>query len=718
VRIDAPFNLRATWRPSTGARFEGNAALDIRQPTNLTLGPLTLLTLYLRAGFAGGGQIPIELSGGMNLTLGPLVVTVDRMGLVATLTFTDGDGNLGALDFDIGFKPPTGIGLLVDASVIKGGGFLNIDPGPPERYAGALSLKLTNFAGVAFGMFERTPSGRIAFVMVLGIRFFPGFQLGFGFALTGVGGMIGLNRRADVDALRERLVSGGSSNVLFCEDPISNAPTLLGDLAAIFPAADGIFVLGPTFQIGWLVFVRFDLGIIIELPGPSKIVLIGSARFQIGGEAGLPALVQIRLDILGVIDIPKKMVSFDAALVNSTIMQIFHLTGTAAFRLSAGDRPYVLLTIGGFHPAFNPEPAVVPPQSRIALTYDTGGSTSLWVRLEAYLAITTNTFQVGASLEAGIEAGSINANGFLSFDALIQFVPFHFTIDFSAGFRVRYKSHTLAGVKFNGTLTGPGPITLSGKFCIEILFFDICFSHTFVLGDPVDAVLNLINSLVQELAPELDRPANLTAAGAEDREVAITPTPAASKTTVIPQGQLAWTQKRTPLNLAVDRLEGTPLSQSQAVIVESSIGQGASSEWFSPGTYMNLSQSEVMNQPAFQRLDAGIRLGFGSKVSALVNHTVDFETIRLPEENQYFLDIGIVPAVLLDAIAERRAPGQIFAAAPVMAVSDETWTVTSANGALVADGLSPADAHQRARRSGASALPAMDAQATIDLGGI
>jgi hypothetical protein len=718
LRVDAPFDMRFTWSPSDGAHFEGSVALDIRQPVSLTLGPLNVQTIYVKAGIDASGQIPIELSGAMNLALGPLIASVDRLGLTATLSFPEGDGNLGPLNLEIGFKPPTGIGLQVDASVITGGGFLSIDPGPPERYAGALALKLTNFAVVAFGMFERTPSGKIAFVMVLGIRFFPGLQIGFGFAITGIGGMVGLNRRADVDALRSRLVSGGASNVLFCEDPISNAPTLFGDLAAIFPVAAGIFIVGPTLQIGWLVFVRFDLGIIIELPGPSKIVILGSARFQVGGQAGSPAVVQIRLDILGIIDFARKLVSFDAALVDSKLLQIFTLTGTAAFRLSTGDSPYVLLTIGGFHPSFNPEPAVVPQQTRVGMTYDTGGSTRLWVRLETYLAITTNTFQLGASLEAGVEIGPMNANGYLKFDALIQFTPFYFDVQFSAGFRVRYKSHTLAGITFNGSLTGPGPIVLSGKLCIEILFFDICFSATFTLGESAASSLEAISSLVIALEPELEKSDNLEAVGSEDRQVALAPGTDVAKPVVSPLGRLQWTQKRAPFNVLIERMEGVPLASVQAAIVTSPARQGAVQDWFSPGTFQNLSESESVNLPPFQRLESGILLGFDFQTSGTVVHTVEFETYRLPEEFSFLFVLALPPDLLLAAALGRRAPGRVPEVAPIIGVSDETWTVRNVTGGVAHEGLSPADAHMRARGTGAMALPAIDASETIDLGGI
>ena len=83
-------------------------------------------------------------------------------------------------------------------------------------------------------------------------------------------------------------------------------------------------------------------------------------------------------------------------------MSVFIIVGDTAFRLSWGDRPYAMLSLGGFHPAFNPEPAVFPEMARLGLAYDPG-SVGYWVRLEFYLAITSNTVQTGGKIEAGLK---------------------------------------------------------------------------------------------------------------------------------------------------------------------------------------------------------------------------------------------------------------------------------------------------------------------------
>ena len=91
---------------------------------------------------------------------------------------------------------------------------------PGRRVSLAVSaLKVIGIGVGAFALFGEA-DGAPAFVGILGIRLpLPGVQIGFGFAVTGVGGLVGINRRADTDVLREQLASGTSGQILFCDDP-------------------------------------------------------------------------------------------------------------------------------------------------------------------------------------------------------------------------------------------------------------------------------------------------------------------------------------------------------------------------------------------------------------------------------------------------------------------------------------------------------------------
>ena len=313
--------------------------------------------------------------------------------------------------------------------------------------------------------------------------------------------------------------------MLFAEDPVRNAPAILGDLGALFPAADGVYVFGPTVQISWLSvgsakLVRFDLGIFIELPGPTKIVLLGSARASLTSAIRPTRSSSAAVDIVGLIDFPKKVIEFDATLISSHVLDIFKLTGDAAFRASWGDRPYVMLTLGGFHPDFNPEPAVFPELTRLALTLQAPKS-GLFLRGEAYFALTTNTSAVRSPARGGLPRRADQRHRLRQPRRLDPVLPFRFEVAFAAGFQCVGTSTTWSGSSVTGTISGPGPVTVSGRFCIEILFWDICWGHTFTIGSASPPAIVPVGSIAQALQGELSQPANLSVLGGDDPHVAL-----------------------------------------------------------------------------------------------------------------------------------------------------------------------------------------------------
>ena len=83
VAARADVSISATWSPAAGQAFDGSSALEIAIPTHATIGPVTLETVYVRAGIEPGGKIPVELSAAIGGQLGPLGVSVDRIGVTA-----------------------------------------------------------------------------------------------------------------------------------------------------------------------------------------------------------------------------------------------------------------------------------------------------------------------------------------------------------------------------------------------------------------------------------------------------------------------------------------------------------------------------------------------------------------------------------------------------------------------------------------------------------
>ncbi len=698
-------DLAVTWGQD-GLEVRGGAGLAMILPLDLRLGPVVIDRLDVGLLIAAD-RLGLEARATGGIALGPFSAVVEGAGAGADLVFRRGTGALPAAAVDLGpvalafrFLPPEGLGLAVDAGPISGGGFIRFDEAN-GRYSGILELKLGVVGVEAIGLLDtRLPGDRDGFALLVVLRAsFPPIQLGFGFALSSVGGLLALNRQVDVDALRDRMASGTVGRILAPEDPIRNAPVLIEDLDAVFPLAEGVVVVGPTLQLSWAELVRFDIGVFIELPGPRRIVLLGSARAGIDNPSGGRPYLQMRLDILGVVDVAAQTLSFDAVLIDSHLLEILELTGGAAFRLSWGAEPYVVLTVGGFHPAYSPAPLVFPAGLvRIAMVRS---GPFLTLRFEGYFAVTTNTLQFGAAIEALISVGSFDIRGFLGFDALIRFQPFHFQFAIAASVKVRWKGHTLAGLTMRGEVTGPGPVVFHGKVCFEILWVDICFEETFTLGSSTPPAVTPIASAVAELTAELEDPANVRASAAADPRVTVDLASDTVLPVVSPLGQAVWSQERAPLDLLLQRFEGAPLSRPETVSATGPQVTGVEVDWFAPGTFAELSDADALNRRAFERLNGGVRLGTsGTDDGPATTFPVTVRQIRLPAA-ETFPDALTFPAWMLRATSARLGAVQRDAVVPALTVRDETWVVRGGDGTVVVGSVSQAQAHQLSTVAGA-----------------
>ncbi|MET9023768.1 DUF6603 domain-containing protein [Actinopolymorpha sp. NPDC004070] len=692
--LEVELDLNAVWDPGKGLRATGGAGLEVEVPLALDVGPARIERMALRFVVTDDG-LAVEARAAGGIALGPFAAAVDGVGAAIDVALTP--GNLGPLDLGFRFLPPTGLGLAIDAGPISGGGFIRYDE-PTGRYGGTFEVKLGIVGVQAVGLLDtRMPGGGRGFALLVLMRAsFPPIQLGFGFALSAVGGLVALNRQMDVDALRSRMATGTAGRILAPEDPVRNAPVLLADLAAVFPPAQGVVVVGPTLQLSWAELVRFDIGVFIELPGPRKVVLLGSARAGIDNPSGGRPYLQIRLDILGVVDFAAQTLSFDAVLVDSHLLEILELTGGAAFRMSWGAEPYVVLSVGGFHPSYSPAPMVLPASlTRVAMVRGTPQD-FLYFRFEGYFAVTTNTLQFGASVEVVVSVGSFNIRGFLGFDALIRFQPFHFQFTIAASVKVRYKSRNLGGLTLRGELSGPGPVVFRGKVCFEILWFDICFEETFRLGSSVPPAVTPVASAVAELAGELAEPGNIHAVGGTDTRVTVEPATDTSLPVVSPLGQAAWSQERAPLDLLLQRFEGAPLIRPESVTAAGPLVTAREVDWFAPGSFAELKDADALNRRAFERLAGGVRIGQdGTADGPDAQLTVTVKVIRLPAPPS-FLTALAMPAWLMRATAGRLGAVERDVVKPALGVRDETWAVHGNDGAVIADGLSQAQAHQLA----------------------
>ena len=421
----SPISFGFQWSNKHGVGLVGGTTFTLTIPTHLTLGPISIENLRIKATASASGQSPALLASAsldFAVELGPLTVTAEDLGTQVSAQLQG--GNAGRFGLDVRFKAPTGLGISVDAGPVSGGGFINFDSAN-NRYFGALELSVYSVSVKAFGVIDtKLPTGPgYSFLIIISAEFTP-IQLGFGFTLNGVGGLIGINRSVDSAGLLTMIKTGQLDNVLFPTDVIDNAPAILNDVETLFPPTSGHYVFGPLAKIGWgtPTLVDGELGLIIEYPGP-VLTVIGTVH------AALPtqdeAVVELNLDVGGVLDFPNKKFSLDASLHDSYVGD-FPITGDMAMRMNWGQNPNFALSLGGFNPHYNP-PAGFPKLKPVSVDLGSNGNPS--IVLSGYMALTSNTAQLGAKVQANISKDGASISGFLSFDALFVFSPFSFEAD-------------------------------------------------------------------------------------------------------------------------------------------------------------------------------------------------------------------------------------------------------------------------------------------------
>jgi hypothetical protein len=603
---------------ASGLSFSGQPGLSITIPLGLSLGGVvTLISAGITVGVSDGPGVHLDGTLSLSTSIGPIGAVVTDTGLRMLLTFpaaSEPPGNLGSADVQFRFKSPTGAGLSVDTGGVSGGGFLKFDDAKHE-YAGILQLQFTDLELQAFGLITTQVASAAGYSLLALIDAnFPPVQLGWGFTLNGVGGLLAMHRTASVDALRAAVKTDSLSTILFPKNAIANAPQILSQLDAFFPRAPGRFLFGPMVQIGWGTpnVLTASLALVVELPEPIRLLLL--ARLTVMLPSPSEALVNIKMDALGVLDFSKSELALDASLYDSHLLS-FSLSGDMALRANWGGQREFLLAIGGFHPRFQP-PAGFPALKRITIDMPSGIVSTL--RLQAYLAVTSNTLQFGASLDVFIGVSGFGLAGHLGFDALLQMDPFHFDADVSGSMALTAGGDNLMSVGLDATLSGPAPWHIAGKFKFSILFWDVhvSFSQTWgaeAVSQPVSTVdvgqllgaaLGDVRNWGVRLAsgiPALISARNIDTPGLVAHPLA----QLEAHEQIVPLG-LDFTRFGAAVPAGARRFDITAVGVSGA-----SVAHDAVEDDFAPAQFFDLSDEQKLARPSFEQHDAGVRFGFG-----------------------------------------------------------------------------------------------------------
>lgn len=659
LAIDLAPALR--WSSLSGFAFGGAVGFDVTIPIGLALGPLEIDSVHVVVA-AGSDGLELRATVSLAAALGPFAFVVEDVGLrfdVASRDGGDARGNFGAVGVELGFKPPAGLGLAIDLGELGGGGgYLACYP-EEGRYAGVADVDLLGVGITAIGVLTTGAAGVWSLFLSLSATF-TGLQLGFGFTLNGVGGLIGINRGVDLEALSDGVRSGALEGLLFPDDPIADATRILADLDAIFPPAAGQYVVGPIAKIGWgtPTLATVDLGVVIQLPDPLTISLLGSFE-AILPTADAPVL-ELRVDVAGTLDVTHGTLAIDASLRDSKVAGLA-LSGDMAMRAAFFDAPSFLMAFGGFNPRFVP-PAGFPALKRLAVALD--GGDALRLELAGYFAITSNTIQFGSSCDLWARAIGLTVEGDFTFDALLQLSPFWFVVDLGFGVTVRAGNTELLSVHLDFMLEGPTPWHALGTAAVKILGVKKSFHVEVTIGgggsSTVREAIDVRGLVLDALRADdawREVPPDASAQG-----VALGNDGVATELRVHPGGVLEVRQRVAPLERDLERYGGATVTGLGRFALEDAMLGGAAAvveavdDWFASAQYFELSDADKLSAPSFEEMPCGLRLGdAGSAGGPAAEFPLGYEQIvRDP-------DVNANDAVLLDV----HAPDDVALAAAV-----------------------------------------------------
>lgn len=634
-----PIPLSVEWSNVSGLRFKGGSGFSISFNPHLKIGGAKIdkLTLQLLSGdrvdpdpnFAT--QILLSIGG----NIGPVSFSMDGIGLQLKTVFKD--GNAGPFDIGVDIIPPHGIGLAINANGVKGGGFISRRE---NQYSGIIDLNLSGYSIQALVIVKTDPFTSLLFAIFSQFR--TPLQLGAGWKITKIGGLLGINHTVSHNSIASGIKSGILDNIMFPENIISNAPSVISNFETVFPVLQGQNIIGPAIRIayGTPTLIAGDVAVILEFPNPFLLSILGKVTSKLPNQDN--PIIQINIGILGALDIVNGKAEVYGSLYDSKILG-YSLSGDMAMAVSWGSERNFIFSVGGFNPKFTP-PANFPPfgaptLKRLNLAFSSN------VRLECYMALTSNTLQVGARIDAVFSAAGATISGYLEFDALVQFSPLYYIVDVEGGLSVKFKGRSLASVNFAGFLEGPNPHRIKGSVRFSILWWSISKSVDETFGEQLPEQVSQIDPwpfLRDALAQNESWSQNIpvwTSTSVSIKETSEIEEDVIRQL-VHPFGNLKVSQKVVPLNHRLTKFGVADPTENFRFEIVSINGIPASNlvqiqDYFAPAQFTKYDNSEILTLKSYDLMNSGVFVGttVGEQVSCDMNSAsskkMEYETIIL-----------------------------------------------------------------------------------------
>lgn len=616
-----------------GLKIDGGAKFHLDfDISKLEIGPVKFDKLSVDLGNLSGsfGDLGMTLGSTFALDFSCLTMSFENLGISFDINFLKPDGSLGDYDFSGSFKFPDGIGISIETPVVKGAGLISYDKSEGTLFS-ALSLEvLKKFTvGCIVDADLGVKDGHcFSLVALISTSFSPGIPLGMGFSLNGVGGCLGLNRKYDADAVSGGVRSGVFGSVFFVDNVMNHLTEMKTAVKQFFPEKKKQFFLGVLCKICFEPVVTCEFGLLIQAPNPMSIGIVGALKVRVGDTN----LIKINVYFFGEIDFDKGL-RFDASIVDSEIVGL-KLEGDMAFRLFWGG-PYkgFGLSIGGFHPAYKPEEGLkfAPNMRRLSLSlnYDI-----VKIKLETYLAVTSNSFQIGAHLDLQVGWKKFGLIGYAGFDALFVFKPFRFSFSLEVGVAVMVGKAKLFSVDLSLSVEGPAKWRVKGKAYFTVLFIPVKCDFSLAWGDsPKEERRAIIAVWKDVLLPELLRDNNWITSSAEQNNDGKEKDENAMLT-LQPNDTFSFNQSAVPFDYPMDLCNDalpedyTSFRLKKVSIIadnkEFSLETSCLNNDFAPSLYKELSNEERLSNPSYESVTSGFEAKDNNAVSVMSFDGNDF----------------------------------------------------------------------------------------------
>ncbi len=506
----------------------------------------------------------------------------------------DGPGDdLGLFNIDFTYVFPKSMAAEIDLPPVTGGGYL-------EKTARDLRGAFdANLGIIDVNAMAVVATDRFSLLVLMAAEFLPPLQLSFGFTLVGVGGIVGINRKADENALTDAMRNGDLSQLLFPRDPVGEAPHLLDVADRCFPYEPGGLLVGPMFKLGWGTPTMLSATVAVILStADAKAIVLGRLAVTLPAEAA--PLVYLQALFKG--DIDQWGVRIDATLNNSRII-FMPVDGDIALRMITGPgEPLFALSAGGFYPGFAP-PQGIGPMRRLSI--DLSPNPLMRLRAEAYLAITTGSIQFGGAVEMQIGVDGYGIRGRIQLDAFLNTEPFRFEVGFQASVSVECADFDVASIRLDGTIGGPARWHLSGHATIEILLFDVDIDLPRIEWGAGDEPKIFGRDPVAVLRQAIAEPDNWMAINPENSKIVRLRNGPGDAAVCHPLGAVAFRQNNIPLETELQRVDGVSLETP----VTLSLGKGAVlMEKFIPDRFFTLDDNQRLSKSGYRELPGGVDL--------------------------------------------------------------------------------------------------------------